>query len=189
METNTQARMNQRQNAATADGAAAGRRADARPPEKMLNSPAIEVMEMGLEPEHVGDLQDVEEKVVKLSLMTEPGKQPKQRKAPRKWSDGETRDLLLGVEKYGSGKWKLILEDAAYSFNDRTTVDLKDRYRVCVSGSNKSRHGIESGEPLAPSSPSIINTLVSSESAKDVEPPPKPPSLSDKASSTNPTTG
>jgi hypothetical protein len=130
METNTQARMDQRHNAGTTGGAAIRGRADARPPEKMLNSPAIEVMEMDSEPEHVGDLQAVEEKVVDLSLMTEPEKQQKQRKVPRKWSDDETRDLLLGVEKHGSGKWKLILEDATYSFKDRTTVDLKDRYRV-----------------------------------------------------------
>ena len=189
METDAQVRMNQRQNAGTTRGALTRKTANARPPEKMLNSPAMEMMEKTSESEHVGDVQAVEEKVVELSLINEPERQPKQRKVPRKWSDDETRDLFLGIEKYGSGKWKLILDDTAFSFKDRTTVDLKDRYRVCASGPNKSRHGVESGEPLAPPSPSIINTPVSSKSAKDNEPPPKLPPLSDETSSTKSTTG
>jgi Myb-like DNA-binding domain len=60
-----------------------------------------------------------------------PGKDQKARRARRKWTDAETRDLLTGVRKYGVGKWKQILEDPAYLFTERSSVDLKDRYRVC----------------------------------------------------------
>lgn len=55
----------------------------------------------------------------------------KPRRARRKWTDDETRDLLLGVRKHGVGKWKQILTDSSYTFHERSTVDLKDRYRVC----------------------------------------------------------
>lgn len=52
-------------------------------------------------------------------------------KPRRKWSEEETKDLLLGVDKYGVGKWTNILEDPAYNFNGRTAGDLKDRFRTC----------------------------------------------------------
>ncbi|ROW10099.1 hypothetical protein VMCG_02133 [Cytospora schulzeri] len=52
-------------------------------------------------------------------------------KPRRKWSEEETKDLLLGVDKYGVGKWTSILEDPAYNFNGRTAGDLKDRFRTC----------------------------------------------------------
>ena len=80
-------------------------------------------------------------------------KQPKARKVPRKWTDEETKDLLRGVEKHGPGKWKSILDDETFSFEHRTAVDLKDRYRVCMSGPNKNRNDVElqrPGEPLTP---------------------------------------
>lgn len=52
----------------------------------------------------------------------------------KKWSDEETRDLLLGVSRFGIGKWKRILKCSDYKFEDRTAVDLKDRFRVCCPG-------------------------------------------------------
>jgi hypothetical protein len=52
-------------------------------------------------------------------------------KPRRKWSDEETRHLLLGVHKYGVGKWTTILEDDEFSFNNRSAGDLKDRFRTC----------------------------------------------------------
>ncbi|KAG6367461.1 hypothetical protein INS49_001651 [Diaporthe citri] len=52
-------------------------------------------------------------------------------KPRRKWSEEETRDLLLGVNKYGVGKWTSILDDPVYNFNGRTAGDLKDRFRTC----------------------------------------------------------
>jgi hypothetical protein len=52
-------------------------------------------------------------------------------KPRRKWSESETKHLLLGVSKYGVGKWTSILEDPGFSFDDRTAGDLKDRFRTC----------------------------------------------------------
>ncbi|KAI5464099.1 hypothetical protein BGZ63DRAFT_350967 [Mariannaea sp. PMI_226] len=52
-------------------------------------------------------------------------------KPRRKWSEDETNHLLLGVDKYGVGKWTSILDDPSFCFNDRTAGDLKDRFRTC----------------------------------------------------------
>ncbi|KAI9163349.1 40S ribosomal protein S4-A [Paramyrothecium foliicola] len=66
-------------------------------------------------------------------------------KPRRKWSDAETKHLLLGVNKYGVGKWTSILEDPSFRFDERTAGDLKDRFRTCCPdelrrSSNKSPH-------------------------------------------------
>jgi len=170
METNTQARLNKGQTAGATRPVPTNRRANARPPEKMLNSPAMEVMEKLDGPEHSFDVEAVEERVVGLSLAPPAERQPKTRKAPHKWTDEETKHLFQGVGKHGFGKWKPILEDASFSFENRTAVDLKDRYRVCTSGPNKIRHVIEaqrSAEPLTPSSSSTINMRVSSKKTTD----------------------
>ncbi|TAQ83495.1 hypothetical protein B7494_g8181 [Chlorociboria aeruginascens] len=56
------------------------------------------------------------------------------KKAPgtrKKWTEQETNHLLLGVHKYGVGKWTDILEDSSFVFNNRSGVDLKDRFRTC----------------------------------------------------------
>jgi hypothetical protein len=60
----------------------------------------------------------------------------------RKWSDEETKDLLLGVSRFGIGKWKRILQCPDYKFPGRTAVDLKDRFRVCCPG-----EGLKSKRP------------------------------------------
>ncbi|KAJ1949811.1 hypothetical protein FBU59_000979, partial [Linderina macrospora] len=52
------------------------------------------------------------------------------RRAARKWTDEETENLLQGCSKYGVGAWKKILDDPSFSFNNRTSVDLKDRFRT-----------------------------------------------------------
>lgn len=52
-------------------------------------------------------------------------------KARKKWTEHETNNLLLGVHKHGVGRWVDILEDANFSFNERSSVDLKDRFRTC----------------------------------------------------------
>jgi hypothetical protein len=49
----------------------------------------------------------------------------------KKWSEDETRDLLLGVSKFGIGNWKKILHCPDFKFEGRTAVDLKDKFRVC----------------------------------------------------------
>ncbi|CAI4210842.1 unnamed protein product [Parascedosporium putredinis] len=55
----------------------------------------------------------------------------KSTKPRRKWTEVETKDLLLGVNRHGVGKWTTILEDPDFGFNDRTAGDLKDRFRTC----------------------------------------------------------
>lgn len=49
----------------------------------------------------------------------------------RRWSEQETKDLLVGVSRYGIGSWKKILQSPDFNFHGRTAVDLKDRFRVC----------------------------------------------------------
>ena len=47
----------------------------------------------------------------------------------RRWTEEETKDLIKGVELYGVGKWKKIINDPEFSFHrERTPVDLKDRW-------------------------------------------------------------
>ncbi|CAK8569339.1 unnamed protein product [Lathyrus sativus] len=49
------------------------------------------------------------------------------RRRPKKWSKLEEDTLRTGVNKFGRGNWKLILN--AYTFEERTEVDLKDKWR------------------------------------------------------------
>lgn len=70
----------------------------------------------------------------------------KKRRARVKWTEEETSDLYHGVKEvcvelmhtkrhgrinskgqYGVGNWMKILKDPRYSFNNRSSVDLKDR--------------------------------------------------------------
>jgi hypothetical protein len=67
------------------------------------------------------------------SVLQATAQNPRSRKR-KKWSDEETRDLLLGVSRYGIGKWKKILHCSEFKFEGRTAVDLKDRFRVCCPG-------------------------------------------------------
>ncbi|KAH6697064.1 MYB DNA-binding domain-containing protein [Plectosphaerella plurivora] len=61
-----------------------------------------------------------------------PGKTRKKAMKPRrKWSEEETKHLLLGVNRHGVGKWTDILADTDFCFNSRTAGDLKDRFRTC----------------------------------------------------------
>uniref|UniRef100_A0A8C2KKN6 Telomeric repeat-binding factor n=1 Tax=Cyprinus carpio TaxID=7962 RepID=A0A8C2KKN6_CYPCA len=46
----------------------------------------------------------------------------------RKWTTEEDRKLKAGVRKYGEGKWRMILND--FEFDNRTGVNLKDRWRI-----------------------------------------------------------
>lgn len=78
------------------------------------------------------------------------------RRARRKWSEDETRDLLAGVRKYGIGKWKQILDDPAFGFCERSSVDLKDRYRVCAN--NDSFPKSEPPPSRTPSNDDLSNT-------------------------------
>ncbi|KAG5513344.1 hypothetical protein PMAC_001407 [Pneumocystis sp. 'macacae'] len=52
------------------------------------------------------------------------------RKQRTKWTIEETNDLLHGCSTYGVGNWKKILHDSRYRFNNRSPIDLKDRFRT-----------------------------------------------------------
>lgn len=85
-------------------------------------------------PEKVASIVPVREKPTNVAPDTEkplPKLKRKAAKPRKKWSEEETRHLLLGVNKHGVGKWTSILEDREYKFNGRTAGDLKDRFRTC----------------------------------------------------------
>ena len=46
------------------------------------------------------------------------------------WDEEETERLLKGVQVYGVGKWKKIWDEMGFEGSDRTTVDLRDRWRT-----------------------------------------------------------
>lgn len=51
------------------------------------------------------------------------------RRKRRFWSNLEEDTLRAGVQKYGIGNWKLILNMYRDIFDERTEVDLKDKWR------------------------------------------------------------
>ncbi|KIY47083.1 hypothetical protein FISHEDRAFT_74996 [Fistulina hepatica ATCC 64428] len=53
-----------------------------------------------------------------------------EKKPRRRWTDDETQMLVNGCNKHGVGNWKSILEDPELKFENRTPVDLKDRFRT-----------------------------------------------------------
>ncbi|KAF8580235.1 hypothetical protein K439DRAFT_1662859 [Ramaria rubella] len=55
------------------------------------------------------------------------GQEKKQRK---KWTTEETQMLIDGCNKHGVGNWKIILNDPTLTFDNRSPVDLKDRFRT-----------------------------------------------------------
>ncbi|EXJ61460.1 uncharacterized protein A1O5_11776 [Cladophialophora psammophila CBS 110553] len=86
-----------------------------------------------------------------------PMRGPNNRRPRRKWTGTETADLMAGVSKYGIGRWKQIVDDPSFNFGDRSAVDLKDRYRVCVNEkpSTKADTNLRADSPIAEASPSI----------------------------------
>ncbi|KAJ9565086.1 hypothetical protein OSB04_001052 [Centaurea solstitialis] len=59
------------------------------------------------------------------------GKLARKRKKKR-WTTIEEDTLRTGVQKYGKGNWKLILSMYRDIFEDRTEVDLKDKWRNLI---------------------------------------------------------
>ncbi|KAH8719398.1 hypothetical protein GQ44DRAFT_623410 [Phaeosphaeriaceae sp. PMI808] len=87
----------------------------------------------------------------------------------KKWSDQETRDLLLGVSRFGIGSWKKILHCQDFTFEGRTAVDLKDRFRVCCPGEGlklrkQKQKNVVEGES-AQSSRSVVRSTPSAENS------------------------
>ncbi|KAI0321150.1 hypothetical protein OF83DRAFT_1161950 [Amylostereum chailletii] len=53
-----------------------------------------------------------------------------EKKARKKWTMEETQMLVDGCNRHGVGNWKAILNDPTLSFDNRSPVDLKDRFRT-----------------------------------------------------------
>ncbi|KAK6943493.1 SANT/Myb domain [Dillenia turbinata] len=51
------------------------------------------------------------------------------RRQKKKWSVEEEDKLMQGVKKFGEGNWKLILDCYREVFQERTSTDLKDKWR------------------------------------------------------------
>lgn len=84
-----------------------------------------------------------------------------------KWSQKETEDLLIGVSRYGIGRWKQILECADFTFQGRTAVDLKDRFRVCRPGEGlKARKGTTKQVSTKPGSADVATLSAEAASAE-----------------------
>jgi hypothetical protein len=86
-------------------------------------------------------------------------------KPRRKWTDEETKHLLLGVNRHGVGKWTSILDDPDFKFNDRTAGDLKDRFRTCcpdeLRAGNKTKDSDSQTTPTAEVRPRAKTGLLS----------------------------
>lgn len=111
-------------------GTGNARRTQGRPPERMLNSPEITNMPL---PPRVNTLIAANEQEIKGPRPAETKKKEpsaKSRRTPKRWTEGETEQLMQGVRKHGIGKWKQILADPDLKFDRRSSVDLKDRFRV-----------------------------------------------------------
>ena len=57
------------------------------------------------------------------------GLAPIGRKSKQMFSQEEVDALREGVAKHGKGRWKDILLESQHVFQDRTTMDLKDKWR------------------------------------------------------------
>ncbi|KZT37192.1 hypothetical protein SISSUDRAFT_882489 [Sistotremastrum suecicum HHB10207 ss-3] len=55
---------------------------------------------------------------------------PQDKKPRKKWTEEETRMLVDGCNRWGVGNWKQILSDPELVFDNRSPVDLKDRFRT-----------------------------------------------------------
>lgn len=75
----------------------------------------------------------------------------------RKWTDAELKALKSGVAKYGKGHWRMILSDPAFQFNDRSIVDLKDRWRV--NERSQARDRAAKGQTLGEKPMQVANML------------------------------
>ncbi|KAL5383537.1 hypothetical protein DPSP01_005932 [Paraphaeosphaeria sporulosa] len=88
-----------------------------------------------------------------------------------KWSEHETKDLLLGVSRFGIGSWKKILQCPDFTFNQRTAVDLKDRFRTCCPGEGlKARKPKRKGDSPGDSSQSTPTSSTTSSMSSNPDP-------------------
>jgi hypothetical protein len=160
------------------------RRGYGRPPERMLNSPEITTMPL---PPKVNTLTAPSEQVAKGAGPTEPKKKDpnsKSRRTPKRWTEGETNQLMQGVRKHGIGKWKQILADPDLYFDRRNSVDLKDRFRVRMPDAYRDKDmpvaerclvevAIEPDQPQTPEQQPVTSSTPKDSSQFDQRTPPK----------------
>ncbi|XP_041470874.1 telomeric repeat-binding factor 2-like isoform X2 [Lytechinus variegatus] len=106
-------------------------------PEKVEWDSIIDSDEEGELKTRINGDKSINTPVINATLGEIPGNIPhrKHHKNPtptkrRPWSSEEEEELKLGINRFGVGKWAEINE--AYSFNNRTNVQLKDKYRTMV---------------------------------------------------------
>ncbi|KAK0445031.1 uncharacterized protein EV420DRAFT_1622672 [Desarmillaria tabescens] len=83
------------------------------------------VAETCLVPEKRGKLRKIS-----ASPENDDWPQATEKKLRKKWSAEETQMLVDGCNKHGVGNWKAILSDPDLKFDNRSPVDLKDRFRT-----------------------------------------------------------
>ncbi|KAH8802789.1 hypothetical protein F5884DRAFT_682501 [Xylogone sp. PMI_703] len=107
---------------------------------------------------------DASSGVTKIDTTTKRSRR-KPLRARKKWTEEETRLLLLGVKKHGVGRWTDILEDPEFPFEGRTGVDLKDRFRTCCPTELRGKSSISLAGVKAPGSTNKNNIVAKSKSS------------------------
>jgi len=99
-----------------------------------------------------------------IDTVSQPQSQTTRSGLKNKWTDEETAVLVKGVERFGVGKWKQILNCSDFQFNNRSTVDLKDRFRLWT------RQQAKLGKPVEVACSAPPDTSVDRSSATVVTP-------------------
>jgi hypothetical protein len=105
-----------------------------------------------------GDLASAGLSAQKSSAPEQTTGKRKGKQTKNKWSEEETADLLKGVARFGIGSWTKILRHEDYTFDRRTALDLKDRFRVCCPEHYRKPKTRPSGDQDAASSSSKSQT-------------------------------
>ncbi|KAF9459396.1 hypothetical protein BDZ94DRAFT_1312417 [Collybia nuda] len=88
-----------------------------------LDSHVPETVDSGLVPEKRGKMR-------KIAATADDDSRFQEKKQRKKWSPEETQMLVDGCNRHGVGNWKAILGDPTLTFDNRSPVDLKDRFRT-----------------------------------------------------------
>lgn len=107
-----------------------------QPSSPVTTGPELQLQLVEQQPQYEYEQQEGQEYEQQLSQQapqpaeskTKRKKATKKRRIRRKWTEQETNALIRGCREHGVGNWKKVLDDPKYKFNDRSAVDLKDRY-------------------------------------------------------------
>lgn len=129
-----------------------------QPPPNAGLLPSINTESVPVDPNTAVDrvVQSAPEHYVFANRPSDAANQPQSdaaRPSPKnKWTDEETAELVKGVRRFGIGKWKQILNCSDLHFNNRSTVDLKDRFRLWTRQQDKLGrpiHGADASHPTS----------------------------------------